>query len=195
VGEEEGKVLLRDGLVSVKWYDDADLSALTEVHATCFPDEKWRPADFIRFADKPGQIVRAIVKDDGEVIGSLLYRNSQDEVRIARVAILPEFRRQGVATYVVRTLIGPNSPNRKRYVTARLREHNVAAQLLLRKLKFELTQVQKNFYREVTVRVETEKGAEALVTHQDAYTFRLEKTEQVRKRRAVAEEARPVLWP
>jgi [ribosomal protein S18]-alanine N-acetyltransferase len=195
VGEEEGKVLLRDGLVSVKWYDDADLSALTEVHATCFPDETWRPADFIRFADKPGQIVRAIVKDDGEVIGSLLYRNSQDEVRIARVAILPEFRRQGVATYVVRTLIGPNSPNRKRYVTARLREHNVAAQLLLRKLKFELTQVQKNFYREVTVRVETEKGAEALVTHQDAYTFRLEKTEQVRKRRAVAEEARPVLWP
>lgn len=189
-------MLLSDGSVSVKWYDTEDLSALTKVHAVCFPDEHWRATDFIRFADKPGQIVRAIVKDDGVVIGSLLYRNSQDEVRIARVAVLPKFRRQGVATYVIRTLIGPNSPNRKRFVTARLREHNAPAQLLLKKLKFELTGVQRNFYRDVTVQVDTEEeGVQALVTHQDAYSFRLEKTEQVRRRRAVAEEARPVLWP
>lgn len=187
--------MLSSDRLLVRWADEADLSAMVSVHRVCFPDENWREEDFTAFADKPGQIVRTITREDGTVIGSLLYRSTADEARIARVAVLPPYRRCGVAYHALATLVGPNSPNRKKFVTARVREHNLAAQLLLRKLKFEYVGKEVSFYKDVSVSVETGDGAAPLVLHQDAYHFRLEKADTGRRRHAVQEAGRPVLWP
>ena len=185
-------MILQDGLVTVRWYDEADLSALVRVHAACFPSEKWKAKDFRRFADKPGQIVRTIVTEDELVVGSLLYRNTRDEVRIARVAVLPEHQKQGLATFAIRMLTGPNSPNRKRVVTARVREHNVTAQLLLRNIGFSFDGTLDSFYKKASVEV----GGDVITTDEDAYLFSFTKEVQPRRRRLERRESRPpVLYP
>lgn len=170
-------MLTKKGFVDVRWYDRRALAALEHVHRICFPTEGWTKADFREFANKSGQIVKAVFMDE-EIIGSFLYRMSADEVRIARIAILPEFQRQGIGSHVVRTLVGPQSPNRRRVYTARVREHNLAAQLFFTRkiLGFSCVETDRGFY---------EDGS-------DAYWFRFTRPDLSRRRREAVEAAKLV---
>lgn len=168
-------MILDDQVVSVQWYDVGHLAALAHVHSICFPGEGWRPADFQRFVDRPGQVARAIVTEDGRVIGTLLYRNTPDAVRLARVAVLPKYRRRRVASFAVGLLTGENSPIRKTVVTARVREHNVAGQRLLLGMSFRYTGTTRGFYPDAPVPVELEGQVQELTASEDAYHFRLDK--------------------
>lgn len=183
-------MILQGGLVTVRWFDETDLSALVGVHGACFPGERWRKEDFRRFADKPGQIVRSVVMD-GKVVGSFLYRNKQDDVQIARVGVLPEYRRAGVATAAISMLTGENSPNRKRVVRAVVREHNLAAQLLLRKLGFAYDGKVSGKYGPSEIVM---ADGQTLTTAEDGYAFSLEKADQRRRRAAGRQDAGWAGW-
>jgi ribosomal protein S18 acetylase RimI-like enzyme len=174
--------------------DDADRDALVGVHAVCYPNERWARQDFVEFADRPGQIVRVIVKEDGGCVGSLLYRMSRDEARIARVAVLPEFRRLGVGSFAVRTLTAPNSPNRKKVYTARVREHDLAAQLFLRQLGFCCVDRDGGFFarEKVPIRDAAGRVVAVLVADTDGLLFRYEKGAPPRRNRASREEVQPL---
>lgn len=183
-------MFLDDGWVGVRWYDpDADLPALVAVHAACFPSEDWRAEDFLRFASRTGGVVKAVVREDacGEaVIGTLLYRAGEAEARVRRVAVLPEYRGRGVGAFVLRSLVGPRSPNRRRVYTARVREHDLGAQKLLRAAGFSYTRTEPGCYPDYAL-----APAEGLVVDEDGYWFRFERPEPARRRRLAL--ARPLM--
>jgi ribosomal protein S18 acetylase RimI-like enzyme len=124
--------------VKVRWYTDTDLDALVKAHSLCFPEENWMRRDFVRFADRPGQLVKVISSSvTGNVIGSLLLRNllGSDAV-IARLCVLPEYRRLGIATTALSSLVNDYKFNHRSSYLAKVGEHNVAAQMLLKKCGF-----------------------------------------------------------
>lgn len=127
-------MIIGEGRLSVKWFEPAHLEQLCELHRCCFSREQWRRADFQRFVDKPGRsgVVKVVVDDRQTVYGSLLYTMDADSCCIRRVAVWPDYRRQGLASFAVNSLCGPLSPVRRRLFLARVREDNVPAQLFFR---------------------------------------------------------------
>lgn len=163
-----------DGGFEVRWYKEADLAEMVATHAVCYPAEGWQARDFVRFADRPGQVVKVIVTEDGKVAGTLLFRNLLgDEARIARVGVLPEFRRRHAGLAAIRSLIGPQSPNPRRVYLARLRESQVPGQFLLGKAGFAYFHTEPGFF----ARNDGVPGRE------DAYWFRFERAVPARRRR------------
>jgi ribosomal protein S18 acetylase RimI-like enzyme len=128
----------RLGWLGVVWYDHLDPCRLAEIHARCFPDEHWAPEDFKRFANSTCRtnVVRGLVDPGGLAWGTLLYTLTPRGCRLRRLAVWPEEQRRGLGAYLLGTLVWPRGPARGRLFTARVREADAAAQLLLRKLGF-----------------------------------------------------------
>lgn len=153
-------MLTKSGWVETRWFCNQDLPILVKLHAACYPYENWTEADFVKFTTKTSQICKVAVDEDNRVVGCLLYRLAKKEARLARVAVWPELRRQKIGTALVGSLIGKNSPIRRRVFAAHVRDNNLAAQLFLKQCGFRCIQVMRNLY-------ET----------QDGYLFRYEKNE------------------
>lgn len=156
------------------WMDQClHRDGLHQVQRVCFPDECWRPEDLDRFADRPGQVIKAIVTEDGTVIGSLLYRLTDSKLVLRRVAVLPPYRRRGVAHAALTTLTGRSNPLRRGLYLARVREHNVPVQRLLAGLGFRCEHTEPRAFPYA--------GAD----REDGYWFLLHRPELVRRRRVL----------
>lgn len=123
-----------EGRLAVKWYGPAHVEQLRDLHRCCFAREQWTRSDFQKFVDKPGRsgVVKVLVDEKEIVYGSLLYTMDADSCRIRRVAVWPDFRRAGLASFMVNSLCGRLSPVRRKLFLARVREDNKPAQLFLR---------------------------------------------------------------
>lgn len=120
-------MLLPDNrILGVRWYVDADLYAMVELHNDCLPHERWTLSDFIAFANKSGartNVIKVLTAGE-EIVGTLLYSlvRNEDECQVRRVCIRRDMRRRGYGSYLVRKLIGVNSQTRKQNFTARVDE-------------------------------------------------------------------------
>jgi ribosomal-protein-alanine N-acetyltransferase len=75
-----------------------DLGALRTVEKVCFPKDAWPLLDLIGVLSAPG-VVRLKAVIDGRMVGFIAgdVRRSEGLAWIATLAVLPEFRRQGIA--------------------------------------------------------------------------------------------------
>jgi ribosomal protein S18 acetylase RimI-like enzyme len=84
-------------------------------------------------------IVEALCKDKigkvalygDKVVGHMVYEIKKNKIIVYHLTVDTEYRRKGVATSLIETLLGRN----KRVVVS-VQEHNLAAQLLLKSLGF-----------------------------------------------------------
>ena len=162
-------MLTPHGWLEVRTADGADFRRVAAVHHRCYPQEAWTAPHVERFADRLGNEVKVMCLDDGSVIGSLLYRTAGDTVSVARLAVLPGFRRHRVAAFALRTLTGPRSPLRSGVYEARVHEMNAPAVALMRMAGFDAVATEREHYRD----------------RRDAYVFRLYKEAPVRHRSLV----------
>lgn len=127
-------MIIAEGRVGIKWYEPIHLDQLCDLHLCCFPKEDWKPQDFQRFVEKPERsgVVKVLADEKNVVYGSLLYTLDAQSCRIRRVAVWPDYRRQGLASFGINSLCGPRSPLRRRLFLARVRETNTAAQLFFK---------------------------------------------------------------
>lgn len=169
-------MLSTEGWIDIRWAGEEHLAGLVRVHEVCLPRELWSARDFVRFADKPGQVVKAVVNTEtGEVVGSLLTRTDKNACRVARLAVLPGYADDGVPEWVVRhALTGPTAANRRPVCLVRVREHDVDDQRFWAAVGFRKTETDPACYDHPT-----EQGWK-----QDGYWFRYDKPEPTRRRRA-----------
>lgn len=128
-------MIIAEGRLSIEWYKPGHLEQLRDLHRCCFPREQWKRDDFVRFVDnKTGRnnVVKVLIDEKDVVYGSLLYTLDAQSCRIRRVAVWPDYRRRGLATFLLNSLCGPLSPVRRRLFLARVHETNTDAQLFLK---------------------------------------------------------------
>lgn len=126
-------MIIAEGRLSLSWLKPADLSQLRDLHRCCYSGEKWTVADFNRFQHKEGRtnVVKVLKDESGVVYASLLYTLEPDLCRLRRIAVWPDYRRQGLARFMVNSLCSVHSPVRRKKFTARVLETNTAAQMFL----------------------------------------------------------------
>ena len=73
---------------------EPDLPAISALHAVCFEDA-WRTDLLRRILDAP-RAFGLSVREDGEVIGFVLFRGASDEGEILSLAVTPSRRREGL---------------------------------------------------------------------------------------------------
>ncbi len=117
------------------------IAGIAEIERQCFP-EPWSE-DALREELGKGLFLAAV--EDGTVTGYVGCQTVLDEGYITNVAVLPAFRRRGVAERLLTALLG--QAQGLAFVTLEVRASNAAAIALYEKLGFERAGVRRGFYR------------------------------------------------
>jgi predicted GNAT family acetyltransferase len=126
-------VIIAEGGLNLTWLNQADLQQLRDLYRCTYASEKWTVNDFNRFQHKEGRtnVLKVLKDEDGVVYASLMYTLEPDVCRIRRVAVWPDYRRRGLARFMVNSLCGPYSPIRRKKFVTRVLETNTTAQMFL----------------------------------------------------------------
>ncbi len=120
--------------VLVRWLIRRDMPQVLVIERESFNDP-WTLEEFLvslRERNTIGQVA-----ERGEiVVGYVVYRLHRARIEILNLAVDPRERRRGVGTQLVGRLVQKLSAGRRRSITAKVRERNVAAQLFLRSCGF-----------------------------------------------------------
>jgi ribosomal-protein-alanine N-acetyltransferase len=100
-------------------------------------DRDWARMDVVRARDAAGA---------SRVIGFCDYWLVHDEVHLLNLATHPDWRRQGIATMLMRHLLAVARDHRCRYVTLEVRASNHPAQALYRAHGFVAVGVRPRYY-------------------------------------------------
>ncbi len=92
-----------DGTAAIEPASLRDLGNLRVIERICFPKDAWPLLDLISVLTYPGVIRLKAVKD-GQMVGFIAgdVRRSEGVAWIATLAVLPEFRQQGIGSALLR---------------------------------------------------------------------------------------------
>ncbi len=120
---------------------EADLPALVEIETQSFPQPHWSAADFLNYTCTVAEV-------EGQVAGFLVVRqtfsggsSSRAECEILNIAVAPRFRRVHIATLLLRNQLASGFIH-----FLEVRESNVAARKLYRKLGFRTIGYREKYY-------------------------------------------------
>lgn len=89
-----------------------------------------------------------VVEQHGIIAGFVCALQVLDECTIANIAVKDEFRRQGIAEYILKSLIEVMDSRDVRYYYLEVRATNQAAYALYNKLGFCQIGIRKNYYHD-----------------------------------------------
>lgn len=90
--------------------------------------------------NNPFAKVLVYIKEDN-IIGYLYYSNIYDRIEINQIEVLPEYRRNSVASTLLKQIINDNKK-----ITLEVREDNIGAIKLYEKFSFQKVAIRKNYY-------------------------------------------------
>lgn len=126
--------------------EPSHLSEAEELEKLCF-SAPWSAGMILGELKNPLSHYIAAVGDDDTLIGYAGMQAVLDEGYIANVAVLPEYRRKGVAVSLISALISFSLENGLAFLTLEVRESNLPAISLYEKFGFEKVGRRKNYYR------------------------------------------------
>lgn len=135
---------MRPRVKQIRWEDDALVEKVYALDARCLPGESWSLRAFYEEADKPGSCLSAAVDENNEVLGFLLAQTVLDEAELAKIAVSPEYRRQGIADMLLQHLFCLLGKDITVYLE--VRESNAAAISLYEKHRFQRVGLRKRYY-------------------------------------------------
>ena len=124
----------------------ADLPALAALEGACF-SHPWTERQLT--ADLENDLLTHLgaVSPEGALLGYAQVRTILDEGTLERIAVAPQYRRQGVAEALLRRLM-EDGKDRLAFLTLEVRAGNAPAVGLYEKLGFQAVGRRKNYYRE-----------------------------------------------
>ncbi len=96
------------------------------------------------FANESGTILVAIA--EFRVVGFLIYRNKRLKHVITRLAVHPQYFRQGVGTTLISNMLEEHWEPKKKIVVIDVSEKNTPTHFLLKKLCFKAESVENQTY-------------------------------------------------
>lgn len=125
-----------------------DTKQLAELDKICFA-VPWSEQSFIDETENELASYRVAVKD-GDVIGYVGYWKVVDEGHITNIAVVPEYRRSGIASELLSQIIKAAYDEKLYLLTLEVRKSNIAAQKLYEKFGFVPLGERKNYYHSPT---------------------------------------------
>lgn len=91
-----------------------------------------------------------ILSTGKEIAAFIVLWRAADEIQIANLAVAPEHRRLGLASFLITTLLDRASKQGCRTAHLEVRQHNEKAVSLYNKLQFQIVGVRKKYYHSPT---------------------------------------------
>lgn len=128
----------------IKTFTEKHLDDVYEIEKICFSNP-WSREDLTAQIDNETSHFLVAIVDD-KVVGYMGLQIFSGEGYVTNVAVLPEYRRQGIA----QKLISSQLENEMSFITLEVRESNLSAISLYKKMGFENVGIRPKFYSNPT---------------------------------------------
>jgi ribosomal-protein-alanine N-acetyltransferase len=124
-----------------------ELDALLAVEETSFTNP-WTREMYLAELENPGVSFLFLAKESsGEVVGFCGFWRVLDELHINNLAVLPEYRRRGVASAILARVFAEGQTLGAKRTLLEVRRSNGAAQHLYERFGFTVAGVRRGYYR------------------------------------------------
>jgi [ribosomal protein S18]-alanine N-acetyltransferase len=122
-----------------------DLDAVEEIERTSYPTP-WSRAMFAAELQKPSSLAIGAYHDTGELVGYAIVSRYVDAWHVMNIAVVPEFRRRGIARSLLERLFEVTAADPRRGYTLEVRVSNADAIRLYERLGFEARGLRRGYY-------------------------------------------------
>jgi len=106
----------------------------------------WTRAMYLAELENPSVSYCYLASQDGRRVGFCSFWRVLDELHINNLAVLPDFRRKGIATALLRQVIAEGAELGARRATLEVRRSNESARLLYERFGFTIAGVRPGYY-------------------------------------------------
>lgn len=131
-------------MITIRKIAESDLDALCELEAACFSTPWSRQSLQDEIVNPSAYFIAA--ESEGVVCGYAGLICAADEGFVTNIAVLPQYRRQGVGRALVKALADYARESHFAFITLEVRLSNMAAISLYTSLGFQEMGERKNFY-------------------------------------------------
>lgn len=125
---------------------ESDIKVLAAIEAACF-SSPWKESSFRDSLENSNTVWRFFLIKDGDVpVGYGGLYSVIDEAFVTNIAVMPDFRRKGVASVILKNIISYCRKSNIKKIMLEVRVSNNAAVSLYRKFGFAVDGVSKNHY-------------------------------------------------
>lgn len=130
--------------ITIEKMNESHIGAIARVEKECFSSPWSETALRNELENGFARFLVALI--DGKTAGYIGAHNVLGEVYITNVAVLPRYRRQGVAEKLIKSLVDLSLNENADFITLEVRKSNDAAISLYTKTGFKEVGLRKNFY-------------------------------------------------
>lgn len=123
-----------------------DLPEILSIEAVSFPTP-WSEGMFREELQSPLCRTR-VAEIDGLIVGYISYSLVLDEMHLRNIAVRTEWRRHGIASYLIEEMFHGAMSRSIRWAMLEVRPSNVAAIRLYKKFHFTVRGIRRNYYAE-----------------------------------------------
>ena len=134
-----------DHTVTIRLMEERDLDAIMEVEKQCFT-VPWSREAFYNELHQNRFAHYLILEEDDNVIGYCGAWLVVDEAHITNIAVLPAYQGRGLGKVLLSSMIEECKLRAIERMTLEVRESNLVAQSLYKKLGFVEGAIRKNYY-------------------------------------------------
>lgn len=132
--------------ISIVPMEQSHIKGLAEIEKQCF-SKPWTESGFEgELANDTAHFL--VAEHNGTEIGYIGFHTVLDEAYIANIAVLPEYRKNGVAGSLLGSAVDYCRVGGFAFISLEVRRSNTAAISLYKKFGFEFVGERKNFYTE-----------------------------------------------
>lgn len=129
-----------------RWMIARDLKQVLAIENQCFDEalDSESIREWLRQRNTIGMV--AVDPDSQDVIGYMIYELYKDRIQLQRLAVSESYRRQGVASQMLRYIENKLTPERRRRVISLVHESMLSAHLFFRSNGYKATSIQGDEY-------------------------------------------------
>lgn len=124
-----------------------DIEQVYGIEIICFT-QPWSRASLLAEVKTNGVARYFVADDNGKIAGYAGMWILFDEAHMTNIAVLPEYRRHGIATGLILKLMGKAASEDALRMTLEVREHNYKAQRIYYSLGFAYAGTRKHYYND-----------------------------------------------
>jgi [ribosomal protein S18]-alanine N-acetyltransferase len=135
-------------LLTLRHMKHEDLDVIVELEKVLF-SQPWNLASFEYELEQPYSESYVVVCGD-RIVAYFMMWSLLDEMHVLNIAVIPEYRRKGIARWLLEMFIEKSQQNHIRIIHLEVRESNVGAIRLYEKIGFKNVGRRRNYYSEPT---------------------------------------------
>jgi [ribosomal protein S18]-alanine N-acetyltransferase len=131
--------------VELRRLEAGDLDAVEEIERVSYPTP-WSRAMFAAELQKSSSLAIGAYHETGELVGYAIVSRYVDAWHVMNIAVVPEFRRRGIAKSLLERLFEATAADPRRGYTLEVRVSNADAIRLYERLGFEARGLRRGYY-------------------------------------------------